>query len=66
MNDIQNNIIKIGDTVAYAPGGSYSGIKLGEVIAFTPLKVKIKGEHNGRHIHSKTYLAYPTQIIVIK
>ena len=65
MKDIRGNEIKIGDTVAYAPGGSYAGIKIGTVVKINTKMISIAGEHNGRHMHSKTYPAYASQVLII-
>ena len=70
MKDIKKEEINIGDEVAYAPGGSYTGISIGEVIKFTPKQVGIRKKHGGvgRYLmddESKLYYAYSTDILVI-
>lgn len=63
------NVI-IGDYVAYAPGGSYSGISIGIIEKFTPKGLGIKqikggyGRQMGRSNLSRLY--YTTLDSVIK
>jgi len=71
MKDKLNNKLSIGDKVAFAPGGSYSGISIGEIVKFTEKQVGIRAINGGKGRHilggsSKKRLYYTNSETILK
>ena len=71
MRDIKGKTLSVGDEIAYAPNGAYSGVSIGIIEKFTPKQVGIRSTKGGagRHMFpsdERLYYTYSKEVLKIK